>query len=287
MQRRNKMKGVIVAAGYGTRFFPVTKTIPKEMIPLINRPVIDFVIEEFISSGIREILFITSRRKKSLEDYCDREVELESVLEKEGKHDKIKKILPPEADFYFVRQKEMKGTGHALLLAQSFVKDDIFIVAYPDDIFFGTRPVPLQLFDQYEKTGCSVLATMHNLPDLHRYGIISIAEDNVHVTDIVEKPAPGTEASKEASIGRFLFTSEIFQKLEKGLAHHKKGEFYHTVGLKYLAEEGKLSFKRIKAQRLDIGEPGGYLQAIIAYARMHPELDAIVKESMSIDYTDN
>jgi UTP--glucose-1-phosphate uridylyltransferase len=280
------MKGVIVAAGYGTRFFPITKTIPKEMIPLINRPAIDFVIEEFISSGIREILFITSRRKKSLEDYLDREVELESALEKAGKHEKIKHIAPPDADFYFVRQKEMKGTGHALLLAQPFVKDDIFIVAYPDDIFFSTIPVPLQLFNQYKKTGCSVLATMYNPPDLHRYGIISIAEDNVHVTDIVEKPAPGTEASKEASIGRFLFTPELFPMLEKGIALHNKGEFYHTVGLKYLAEEGKLSFTRIKALRLDIGEPEGYLQAIITYARMHPEFDAILKESMNIDYSD-
>ncbi|MBN1698128.1 MAG: UTP--glucose-1-phosphate uridylyltransferase [Spirochaetales bacterium] len=280
------MKGVIVAAGYGTRFFPATKTIPKEMFPVIDKPAIDFVIDEFIAAGIKEILLITSRRKKSLEDYLDREIELESVLSKEEKFDKIRIITPPDANFYFVRQQKMMGTGQAILLSKAFVGDDIFIVAYPDDIFFSTRPVPLQLFDQYEKTGCSVLATAYNPPDLNRYGIITMASDAVHVADIVEKPPPGTEASKEASIGRFLFTPEIFKKLEDGLALHKNGEFYHTVGLKALAEEGRLAFKRIDANRLDIGEPRGYLQAILFYAQMRPEYETIVNQFLRSNSTD-
>lgn len=131
------MKGLIIAAGYGTRFLPVTKTVPKEMLPLINKPSIDFIVEEFIASGIREILIITSRRKKVMDDYFDREIELESVFEREGKTDKLEAVKPHEAEIFFKRQTEMKGTGHALLQAKAFIGDNPFVVAYPDDLHFG------------------------------------------------------------------------------------------------------------------------------------------------------
>src|SRR5271157_3717408 len=122
------MKGVIVAAGYGTRFLPVTKTVPKEMLPLVTRPSIDFIIEELVASGVTEILFITSRRKKTLEDYLDRERELEAAFEAAGDDEKLKAIAPPPVTCYFVRQPEMRGTGHALLLARSFVGSEPFVV---------------------------------------------------------------------------------------------------------------------------------------------------------------
>ncbi|MQY76701.1 MAG: NTP transferase domain-containing protein [Spirochaeta sp.] len=169
------MKGVILAAGYGTRFLPVTKTIPKEMLPLIMKPAIDFIIEEFLASGIEDILVITSRRKKALEDYLDREMELEYIFEKEKARNKLKNISPPEARFYFIRQQEMLGTGHALMLARPFIGNEPFIVAYPDDLLLGRKPLAVQLIETYEQTGCTVLATIYDPPNIERYGTIAIA----------------------------------------------------------------------------------------------------------------
>jgi UTP--glucose-1-phosphate uridylyltransferase len=270
------MKGVIVTAGYGTRFLPVTKTIPKEMLPLVTRPSIDFIVEELIASGITEILFITSRRKKALEDYFDRERELEAAFQAEGDETKLQAIAPPKAACYFVRQAEMRGTGHALLLARPFVGREPFVVAYPDDIHLGRPPLARQLVQAYEETGCTVLATLHDPPDLNRYGIISIAEDGRHVTGIVEKPAPGKEPSREASIGRFLYAPDFLEQLSEEWGRHGKGEFYHTPAVLALARMGRVVFHRVQGERLDTGEPAGYLEAIIRYARGVPELSAVI-----------
>ena len=266
------MKAVIVTAGYGTRFLPVTKTIPKEMLPLINRPAIDFVVEELVASGISEILFITSRRKKALEDYFDRERELEAVFEAAGDLKKLAAIAPVKATCFFVRQAEMRGTGHALLLARAFVGSEPFVVAYPDDIHFGSPPLARQLMDAYEATGCSVLATLHDPPDLNRYGVVSLAADGLHVTGIVEKPAAGMEPSREASIGRFLYAPDFMNELSAQWERHGKGEFFHTPAVLALAQKGRVVHSRIRGERLDIGEPAGYLDAIIRYARSVPEL---------------
>ncbi len=274
------MKGVIVAAGYGTRFLPVTKTIPKEMLPLVTRPSIDFIVEEFIASGITEILFITSRRKKAIEDYFDREVELESVFRAAGDQKKLAAISAAKASFFFVRQPEMKGTGHALLQAHPFTGSDPFVVAYPDDIHFGKKPLSLQLIDAWKRTGCTVLATLHDPPDINRYGVISIAPDGLHVTDIVEKPSPGKEPSREASIGRFLYTPDFLEQLEEEWKGHGEGEFFHTGAVRALARRNRVVFSRVEGERLDTGEPGGYLEAIIRYADSVPalkkELDRIL-----------
>jgi len=275
------MKGIIVAAGYGTRFFPVTKTVPKEMLPLVTRPAIDFIIEEFIASGITEILFISSRRKKCLEDYLDREIELEAVLKAAGKIEKCKEIAPPAAQFYFIRQQQMMGTGHALLLAKTFAGNDPCIVAYPDDIHMGTPPLALQLIEKYRETNCSVLATIYDPPDINRYGVLSLAADGLHVTGIVEKPPVGKEPSKEVTIGRFLYTPEFFSYLEEGFKQHTGGEYYHIYSLEKLAQKQKLVFKRITGKRLDTGEPTGYLEAILTYAATVPELNAVLKSYLS------
>ncbi|MBA7660200.1 UTP--glucose-1-phosphate uridylyltransferase [subsurface metagenome] len=270
------MKGVILAAGYGSRFLPVTKTIPKEMLPLINKPSIDFIIEEFLESGIKEILVVTSRRKKVLEDYLDREIELEYTFKMQGAHRKLEKIPPPEAHFFFVRQKEMLGTGHALLLTRPFVDREPFIVAYPDDIHIGEKPLAGQLMETYQKTGCNVLATIYDPENIERYGTLAIAEDGLHVTDIVEKAPKGKEPSKEASIGRYLYTPEIFPLLEKGSKRHGEGEYYHTESLRALAKEEKVVFKRIEGERLDTGEPEGFFRSLLQYASTVPELCAVL-----------
>lgn len=278
------MKGVIIAAGYGTRFLPVTKTVPKEMLPIIDRPAIDFIVSEFIQSGIKEILILTSRRKKALDDYFDRESELEEVFMREGNAQKLAKIAPPEADIFFRRQTEMKGTGHALLQVKAFVGDDPFVVAYPDDLHVGDVPLAAQLIKKYEETGCSVMSALHNPPHLERYGILKLDFDNSHVVDIVEKPAPGTEPSQEASIGRYLFTPDIFSFLEEGWEKHcqagNTGEYFHIYALKKLMDQKKVVCAVIKGQRLDTGTPAGYLGAIIRYAYENPEYRKVIKEEI-------
>ena len=266
------MKGVIVAAGYGTRFLPVTKTIPKEMLPLVTRPSIDFIVDEFLASGIREILFITSRRKKAIEDYFDREVELETSFRAAGDQKKLAAIAPAKASFFFVRQPEMRGTGHALLLARPFTASEPFVVAYPDDLHFGEKPLSLQLIETWKRTGCTVLATLHDPPGINRYGIISIASDGLHVTDIVEKPPVGKEPSREASIGRFLYTPDFLEQLTEEWKRHGEGEFFHTPAIRALARKNRVVFSRVQGERLDTGEPGGYLEAIIRYADSVPDL---------------
>jgi UTP--glucose-1-phosphate uridylyltransferase len=276
------MKGVIVTAGYGTRFLPVTKTIPKEMLPLVTRPSIDFIVEEFVASGITEILFITSRRKKALEDYFDRERELEAAFEAAGDKKKLAAIAPPAATCYFVRQAEMRGTGHALLLARSFVGSDPFVVAYPDDLHFGSPPLAKQLVETWEKTGCTVLATLHDPPDINRYGVIALASDGLHVTDIVEKPPRGKEPSREASIGRFLYTPDFLEQLELEWKRHGSGEFFHTPAVLALARKGRVVYHRVQGERLDTGEPAGYLEAIVRYARSVPELNAALERALRL-----
>jgi UTP--glucose-1-phosphate uridylyltransferase len=269
------MKGVIVAAGYGTRFLPVTKTIPKEMLPLVDTPSIEFITRELVAAGITEILVITSRRKRALEDYFDREVELESVFRAEGAEEKLRKIAPHEARVTFVRQQEMRGTGHALLLAREFAGSDPVVVAYPDDLHFGDPPLAAQLIEAHRKTGATVLSTLHDPPDIHRYGVLEVADDGLHVRDIVEKPAPGTEPSREASIGRYLYTQEFFRYLQEGWERHvaagESGEYYHVGALKALMATGGVVFSRTRGERIDTGAPAGYLRAIARYAAGVPE----------------
>src|SRR5208283_1749200 len=166
------MKGVIIAAGYGTRFLPVTKTVPKELLPVGTKPSIAFIVDEFIASGIDEIIIVSSRRKKALEDYFDREIELEEVFRREGRIDKLALVAASRAKVSFVRQTEMLGTGHALLQAKSLLCGEPCVVAYPDDLHVGTPPLSRQLIDLYEKTGKSVLATVFEPGDVSRYGVV-------------------------------------------------------------------------------------------------------------------
>jgi UTP--glucose-1-phosphate uridylyltransferase len=247
------------------------------MLPLADKPSIDFIIEEFLHSGIEEILVVTSRRKKALEDYLDREMELETIFQSEGAQGKLEKIRPPAARFFFVRQQQMLGTGHALMTARPFVGEEPFVVAYPDDLHMGEVPLTQQLIDTYERTGCCVLSTVYDPPEIHRYGTIAIAEDGLHVTNLVEKAPPGTEPSKDASLGRFLYTPDIFPALEAEWRKHdpSKGEYFHTAAVNLLAAEGGVVFKRWEGERLDTGKPDGFLRSLLLYVQTVPELKAI------------
>ena len=269
------MKGVILAAGYGTRFLPGTKTIPKEMFPLIDTPAIDLIVREMEEAGIRDVLIISSRRKKVLEDYFDREVELETTFAAEGSGRKQSLIDPSPLNFYFTRQQKMAGTGDALLRVEAFAGDSPFVVAYPDDILIEGPSLSGQLIEMYEKTGKTVLAGQE-VPDgdISRYGVMDVADEGgvEHVRAMVEKPAPGTEPSRLVGFGRYLYTPEIFTALRRTMPETPaQQEFTQTEAINNLAAEGRVVVKRFEGQLVDVGTPQGYLEAIVAYGLRREE----------------
>ena len=271
------MKGVIIAAGYGTRFLPVTKTVPKELLPVGTKPSIAYIVDEFLASGIDEIVVVSSRRKKALEDYFDREIELEEVFRREGKADKLALVAASRAKVSFVRQTEMRGTGHALLQVKPLLGGEPCVVAYPDDLHLGSPPLSRQLVELYEKTGKSILATVLEPGDVSRYGVVGPGPDGVSVCSFVEKPASGEEPSHEVSIGRYLYTPEFFDLVEEGWGKHGGGEYFHTYALDRLIAAGKVAFLRASGQRLDTGDPAGYLEAILMDAAGNPALRPVLE----------
>jgi len=276
------IKGVILAAGYGSRFLPVTKTIPKEMLPLVDVPAIQLIVDEFQESGITDILIITSRRKKSLEDYFDREMELEWTFSREGATRKLDRIRPARANIFFVRQQSMSGTAHALAQCRPFTGDSPFIVAYPDDIMFSHPPCSRQLIDAWHDSispeypaGCSILSVLDATgEDVSRYGVVDPepSEGLVKVRRMVEKPPPGTEPSHLISLGRYLYTPELFSVLDDQLNRPRDGEYYQTEPINELASMGKVACSIFNGDRYDTGEPLGYLQAIVRYALTRKDL---------------
>ncbi len=275
------MKGVIVAAGYGTRFLPVTRCVPKEMLPIVDRPSIDFVVQEMIDAGVTKLLIISSRRKKVLDDWFDRDTELDAVFAREGATEKAAKANPPEVEVTFVRQMEMRGTGHALLLARDFAGNDPIIVAYPDDLFVGGNCTE-QLIEAYDNTGCSVLSA-HDLPDedVSRYGVLDVDggdESLKYVRAIVEKPEPGTEPSHLISLGRYLFTPDLFPLLVAQWKEHREGEFFPQDAINELASQGRIVARIVDAERLDTGTPLGLLQAGVLHALEREDMGPGLRE---------
>ncbi|KPL05665.1 hypothetical protein AMJ85_11325 [candidate division BRC1 bacterium SM23_51] len=270
---KTKVKGVIIGAGYGTRFLPVTKTIPKEMVPLVDRPAIDFIIQEFIEAGIKEAVFVSSRRKKAIEDYFDREFELDWFLKHHKATELLPKIEPPPIEFAAIRQDDMRGTGHAILQARPVVQGGPFVVAYPDDLFIDGKSFSKTLIETHEATGKSVLGVVRAGPEIARLSSIEYEGDTppFRVKRLVEKPAPGTEPSDIASIGRYLFTPELLDLLEEGWQRHTgEGEFLHTDAINALAARGEVVAVFAEGKRLDVGVPETYLEAFVEYALSDP-----------------
>ena len=265
-------KAVVVAAGYGSRFFPVTRCVPKEMLPLGTRPALDLVIQELVDGGITDVLVLTSRRKKVLEDWFDRSPELESVFS--DRPDRRVQLDPPAVRVQFARQREMLGTGHALMLAAGFAGSDPVVVAYPDDLFEGDN-VTRQLINAYELSGHSALAVRDfGAADVSRYGVVDVAEREDALWDVrgmVEKPSAGSEPSKLVSLGRYLLTPSFFDHLKEGLEAHQEGEFYHVYGLQKLAAQGRLVACDVSSStHQDTGEPLGYWKAVVEHALDDP-----------------
>jgi len=264
-----RLKGVILAAGYGTRFLPVTRVVPKELLPLGTRPALASVVDELAGAGVEEILVVTTRRKRTIEDWFDRDPELEAACGAD-------RLDYPNVRATFIRQGEMGGTGHALRLARTFAGDAPILVAYPDDLFDGD--CSRLLAETWRQTGCSVLACGDlSGQDVSRYGVIDAAPDSagvLRVRDIVEKPPAGTEPSHLVSWGRYLYTPEIFPALEDTWRRHASGELYATDAIRALAEKGRVVAKVIPFRRFDTGEPLGYLQTVIDTGLADPSLGA-------------
>lgn len=276
-----RVKGVIVAAGYGTRFLPVTRVVPKELLPIVNRPALAWIVDEMAEAGIEEILVITSRRKRAIEDWFDTDVELE--------HRKGRDALGiPNVKATFVRQAEMKGTGHAMLLAESFAAGDPVVVAFPDDLF-GKPNCSAQLIAAWERTGCSVLACGDRSgQDVSRYGVLDAAaqDGELRVRGIVEKPAPGTEPSHLVSWGRYLYTPAMFRELRAGLQRHAgDGEYYATVAINALAAQGQVVAAISTAPRYDTGQPLGYLTTVVELGLQDPAVGPAFAEWLQTRFT--
>ncbi len=262
------MKGVILAAGYATRFLPASKTIPKEMFPLIDTPAIDYIVKEMVNSGIQDILIVSSRRKKSLEDYFDHEIELETTFTEAKKLDRLEKIEPIAANIFIMRQHYMMGTGNALMLVEPFVSGEPFVVAYPDDIVLGDPPLSKQLIDAYNKTGNTILAVQEVKEDVSRYGVIDPEGTGsvMGVRQMVEKPDTGTEPSHLVSFGRYLYTPQLFDILRQTVDNTRQGEFTQTEAINVMAKAGKVSAVEFIGERYDVGEPLGYVQTTVKLA---------------------
>jgi UTP--glucose-1-phosphate uridylyltransferase len=271
------MKGLILAAGYGTPFLPISKAVPKEMLPLVDRPLIDIIVQEFLDSGISEILMITSRRKKTMEDYFDRELEMEWEFEKEGAAQKLKTLMRVSelADIHFLRQKELLGSGHAIYLARRFLGHDPFVVAYPGDIFLSNTPATKQLLEIFDLTGKHVLgATPIIDPEsIQRFGCLDLeVVDGInYVINIAEKPMPGTFKGQFISVGRYIFKPDIIPIFRRLLQRPRPGDvIFQTDAIKVL-HKGEVVAKIIEGERLDVSTPMEYIKSFTKYALSRDE----------------
>ncbi|MGG7058120.1 UTP--glucose-1-phosphate uridylyltransferase GalU [Clostridium tertium] len=277
MEKKIK-KAVIPAAGLGTRFLPATKAQPKEMLPIVDKPTLQYIIEECVASGIEEILIITGRNKKSIEDHFDRSIELEMELEKSGKKEMLEMVrnISDMVNIHFIRQKEPRGLGHAILCAKTFVGNEPFAVLLGDDIVYNDeKPCLKQLIDCYGEYKTSVLGVQTVAPEnVNKYGIVGgiQIEDRVYkVKELVEKPSLEEAPSNVAILGRYIITPRIFEILEN-TAPGKGNEIQLTDALLKLIGEEAIYAYDFEGRRYDVGDKLGFLEATVEYALRREEL---------------
>lgn len=271
-------KAVIPAAGLGTRFLPATKACPKEMLPLVDKPTIQYIIEEALASGIKDILIITGHNKRAIEDHFDYNPELEVNLREHGKDELLAMVKEiGDINLHYIRQKEPKGLGHAILCAKSFVGDEPFAVLLGDDVVYNeATPCLKQLIDVYDTTGASVLGCQ-TVPQekVSSYGIVaSEATENKRifkVHNMVEKPSVAEAPSRLAVLGRYVITPEIFAILEQ-TAPGRGGEIQLTDALKVLAQQQEMYAYDFVGRRYDVGDKQGFLEATVEYALRREDL---------------
>ena len=273
-------KAVFPVAGLGTRFLPATKANPKEMLPVVDKPLIQYAAEEAEEAGVDSLIFVTGRNKRSIPDHFDKAYELESELKAAGKTELLKKVqnvLPDDVNCVYLRQAEAKGLGHAVLCAESVVGDEPFAVILADDLIRGEggKGAIAQMAEIYEKYQCSVIL-VEEVPkdETQKYGIVEITEDDGEsaiITSIVEKPKPSEAPSNLGVVGRYILTPRIFE-LIKRTGEGTGGEIQLTDAIAALLKYEKVRAYRVKGKRYDCGSKLGYLMATVEYGLAHPEL---------------
>lgn len=275
-------KAVIPVAGLGTRFLPITKSVPKEMLPIVDKPTLSYIIDECIESGITDILLITSPYKKVIEDYFDQNYELTKRLEEKDKIKELKtlKTKPKNVNIYFIRQGEPQGSGHAIKLAKTFVGNDYFAVLYGDDIMKSEIPALKQLINLHEKTNANIIGCLEVAKELSsNYGMIEFTNEKTdQIKTIIEKPSPEKTPSNYAGLGRYIVSSNIFSILEN-LSKGVGNEYQFTDAMKQLMTKEDFYACQLEAKYYDTGSKIGYLKANIDFALEREEL----KESLE-DY---
>lgn len=271
-------KAVFPVAGMGTRFLPATKASPKEMMPIVDKPLIQYAVEEAIAAGITEMIFITGRNKRAIEDHFDKAYEMERELEARGKNDTLemlRSILPKNIPCIYIRQSEALGLGHAVLCARPAVSNEPFAVLLADDLLAGDEPIMQQMTKVYEQNGCSILAVQNVEPaDTVNYGIVKCGPgmNGLHpITGLVEKPQPENAPSTLGVVGRYILTPKIFEHLEN-VRPGAGGEIQLTDGIASLLQEERALAYEFSGTRYDCGTKIGYLKATIALALEHPEV---------------
>ena len=271
-------KAVIPAAGLGTRVLPATKAQPKEMLVIVDKPSLQYIVEELVESGIKDIIIVTGRNKNSIEDHFDHSYELEDTLKKNNKNTLLEKVedISSMANICYVRQNHPKGLGHAILKAKSFVGDEPFVIALGDDIVYNDVPVAKQLIDNYSKYGSSIVGCQEvKESDVSKYGIVkpllSLDEKTIEMEDFIEKPSIDEAPSKLACLGRYLLTPKIFDYLEK-TEPGKGGEIQLTDAIVAMMKDGeKVLAYNFEGKRYDIGNKFGLLKANIEFGLRNEE----------------
>lgn len=270
-------KAIIPAAGLGTRFLPATKAMPKEMLPIVDKPTIQYIVEEAIASGIEDIIIVTGKGKRAIEDHFDMAFELEQNLMEKGKVDLLREVRKSSnmVDIHYIRQKEARGLGHAVWCARKFIGDEPFAVLLGDDIVQADTPGLKQLIDQYEETKASVIG-VQTVPDneTHRYGIvdpITKTDRRYSVNQFVEKPEQGTAPSNLAIMGRYVLTPEIFMFLEQQEIG-AGGEVQLTDAIQKLNEIQRVFAYDFEGKRYDVGEKIGFVKTTLEFAMQNEEL---------------
>lgn len=274
-------KAIIPAAGLGTRFLPATKAQPKEMLPIVDKPTIQYIIEEAVASGIEDIIVVTGRNKRSIEDHFDRSIELELELERSGKSEMLQMVreISEMANLHYIRQKEPRGLGHAILAASHFIGDEPFAVLLGDDVVISQKPCLGQMMEVYNEYQTSILGVQTVAHDqVNKYGIIDghmVDARIFKVDDMVEKPDQDEAPTDVAVLGRYIITPQIFPLLETQDAG-KGGEIQLTDALRRLAKEQPVYAYDFKGHRYDVGTKNGFIQANIEFALR----DAALKDEM-------
>lgn len=277
--KSNKIrKAVIPVAGFGTRFLPVTIAQPKEMLPIVDKPIVQIVVEQLVAAGIEEIIFVTGRNKRAIEDHFDYSGELEQLLRDNNKLDQLKEVhrISRLAKFVFVRQNKMLGNGHAILMAKEVVGDEPFVMCWGDDFFEARTPAPKQLIDAYRRYHASIIGVLPVDRDrFHKYGLMKpygkITGPTFRIKNIVEKPAPEKAPSPYAMLGGAVFTPEIFRALEKAKPS-LQGEIYYVDGVNILARRERVYAHRLTGRWWDTGDKAEYIKANIHFALQHKDL---------------